>query len=69
MGVRSLGLEYFLEEGMATHSSLLAWRISWTEDPGGLQSMGLQRVRHNCATEYSNRLTIVRREAIMEKVT
>ena len=35
-----------LEEGVATHSSLLAWRIPWTEQPGGLQSMGLQRVRH-----------------------
>ena len=54
---------------MATHSGILAWKTPWTEDPGGLQSMGLQRVRHNCATEYSNRLTIVRREAIMEKVT
>ena len=38
-----------LEEGMATHSSLLAWRIPWTEKPGGLQSMGSQRVRHNLA--------------------
>ena len=36
-----------LEEGMATHSSILAWRIPWTEEPGGLQSMGLQRVGHN----------------------
>ena len=36
-----------LEEGMATHSSILAWRILWTEEPGGLQSMGLQRVRHD----------------------
>ena len=36
-----------LEEGMATHSSVLAWRIPWTEEPGGLQSMGLQRVRHD----------------------
>ena len=36
-----------LEKGMATHSSILAWRIPWTEDPGGLQSMELQRVRHN----------------------
>ena len=36
-----------LEEEMATHSSILAWRISWTEEPGGLQSMGLQRVGHN----------------------
>ena len=38
------GWEDPLEKGMATHSSILAWRISWTEDPGGLQSMGLQRV-------------------------
>ena len=44
MGVQSLGLEDPLEEGMATHSSILAWRIPWTEEPGGLQSMGLQRV-------------------------
>ena len=35
-----------LEKGMATHSSTLAWRIPWTEEPGGLQSMGSQRVRH-----------------------
>ena len=42
--VRSLGREYPLEEGMATHSSILAWRIPWTEEPGGLQSMGSQRV-------------------------
>ena len=36
-----------LEEGMATHSSILAWRLPWTEEPGGLQSMGSQRARHN----------------------
>jgi len=36
-----------LEESMATHSSILAWRISWTEEPGGLQPMGLHRVGHN----------------------
>ena len=36
-----------LEEGMATHSSILAWRIPWTEEPGRLQSIGLQRVEHN----------------------
>ena len=36
----------FLEEGMATHFSILAWRISWTEEPGGPQSTGSQRVRH-----------------------
>ena len=44
--VQSLGWEDPLEEGMATHSSILAWRIPWTEEPGGLQSMGSQRVRH-----------------------
>ena len=43
----SLGWEDPLEEEMATHPSILAWRIPWTEEPGGLQSMGLQRVRHN----------------------
>ena len=45
--VRSLGQEDPLEEGMATHSSILAWRIPWTEEPGRLQSMGSQKVRHN----------------------
>ena len=45
--VRSLGWEDPLEKGMATHSSILAWRISWTEEPGGLQSMGSQRVGHD----------------------
>ena len=45
--VQSLGQEDSLEEGMATHSSILAWRIPWTEEPGGLQSMGSQRVRHD----------------------
>ena len=47
MKVLSLGQEDPLEEGMATHSSILAWRIPWTEKPGGLQSMGLQRVRYD----------------------
>ena len=45
--VRSLGQEVPLEKGMAIHSSILAWRIPWTEEPGGLQSMGLQTVGHN----------------------
>ena len=45
--VRSLGREDPLEEDMATHFSILAWRIPWTEEPGGLQSVGSQRVRHN----------------------
>ena len=44
--VPSLGREDLLEKGMATHSSILAWRIPWTEEPGGLQSTGLQRVGH-----------------------
>ena len=44
--VQSLGQEDSLEEGMATHSSILAWKISWTEEPGGLQSVGSQRVGH-----------------------
>ena len=48
--VRSLGGEDPLEMGMATHSSMLAWRIPWIEEPGGLQSMGSQRVRHDCVT-------------------
>ena len=45
--VQSLGQEDPLEEGMATHSNILAWRISWTEEPGGLQSMELQRVGYD----------------------
>ena len=48
--VQSLGREDPLEEGMATHSSTLAWRIPWTEGPGGLQSMGSRRVRHDTHT-------------------
>ena len=47
MQVRSLGQEDFLEEGMATHSSIHAWRTPWTEEPGGLQSMGSQSVGHD----------------------
>ena len=48
--VRSLGWEDPLEKGMAAHSRILAWRIPWTEEPGGLQSMGSQRIRHNLET-------------------
>ena len=47
MRAQSLGGEDPLEEEMATHSSILAWEIPWTEDPDGLQSMGSQRVRHD----------------------
>ena len=49
--VQLLGLEDHLEKEMATHSSILAWKISGTEEGGGLQSMGLQRVGHDWATE------------------
>ena len=45
--VQSLGQEDLLEKEMATHSSILAWKIPWMEEPGGLQSMGWQRVGHN----------------------
>ena len=51
--VRSLGQEDPLEKEMATHSSILAWRIPWTEEPGGLQSTGSQRVGHDWATSLS----------------
>ena len=47
----SLGQEESLEKEMATHSSTLAWRIPWTEEPGGLQSMGSQRVGHDLGTK------------------
>ena len=49
-GVGLLGHRIVLEKWMATHSSILAWRIPWTEELGGLKSIGLQRVRHNCMT-------------------
>ena len=52
MQVLFLGWEDPLEKEMATHSNILAWRIPWTEEPGGLQLMGSQRVRHDCATEH-----------------
>ena len=51
--VWSLAWEDPLEEGMATHSSVLAWRSPWTEEPGGLQSMELQRLRHDWVTKHS----------------
>ena len=51
--VQTLGWEDPLEKGMATHSSILAWRIPGTEEPGGLQSVVLQRVKHDQATEMN----------------
>ena len=52
--VQSLGQEDLLEKEMATHSSILVWKIPWTEDPGRLQSMGWPRVRHNWATSLTH---------------
>ena len=46
--VQSLGQEESLEKEVAAHSSILAWEIPWTEEPGGLQPMGLHRVKHDC---------------------
>ena len=51
--VQSLGWEDLLEKEMATHFSILAWKIPWTEEPGGLQSMGSQRVEHDFMTSLS----------------
>ena len=51
--IQSLGLEDLLEKEMAIHSSILAWKIPWTKEPGRLQSMGSQKVRHDWATSLS----------------
>ena len=53
--VQPLGGDDPLEEGMATHSRILAWRIPWTEEPGGLQSVGSQRVRDDLVTRQQQR--------------
>ena len=58
MRVQSLGQEDPLEKDMATHSSILAWRIPWTEEPGRIQSMGSQRVRHDLASKQQQRLGV-----------
>ena len=52
-----MGQEDQLEKELATYSSILAWEITWTEEPGGLQSMGLQRVRHDLATKTTRQET------------
>ena len=59
MWAQSLGQEDPLKEGMATRSSILAWRIRWTEDPGGLQSIGSQRVGHDLATKQQQEQLIL----------
>ena len=53
MRVRSLGQEDLLEKEMAIHTSILAWRIPWTEEPGGLQLLGLQKVGYDLMTEHT----------------
>ena len=71
--VRSLGWEDPLEKEMAIHSSTLAWKIPWTEEPGRLQSMGSQRVGHNWATSLSLSLnfldSFVKRSAFKIKLS
>ena len=71
--VQFLSQEDSLEKGMATHSSILAWEIPWTEEPGGLQPVGLQRIGHNRATEHThthrfNRLKIRGLSLVFQKV-
>ena len=63
--VWSLGWEDPLEEGMAIHSSILAWRIPWTEEPGGLQSMGLQKVGHDWSNLAHTRMNMYRINQIL----
>ena len=59
-GVQSLGREDPLEKGMAIHSSMLAWRILWKEEPGGLQSVGSQRVSHDWVTNTTTGGSVVK---------
>ena len=62
--VRSLGGEDPLKEGMATQSSIPAWRMPWTEEPGGLQSMGLQRVGHDQHFQFTFSPLQMRRQTL-----
>ena len=64
--VRSLDREDPLEEGMATHSSILVWTISWTEEPGRLQSLGLQNMGHNLVTKQQTTHSIGRMWGVSE---
>ena len=69
MLVLSLGQEDPLEKGMATLSSILAWRIPWTEKPGGLQSKGLRRVRHHRVTQHTHmaKRTVTQWKSLQQK--
>ena len=64
MRVRSLDWKDTVKKEMATHCSILAWEIPWPEEPGGLQSMGLQRVGHDLATEHTHNLILQATDAI-----
>ena len=66
--VRSLGWEDPLENRMATHSSILAWRSPWTEEPGGLLSMGLQRAGHNRVTNTHKNSKTSEREHVQTHI-
>ena len=65
--VQSLGWEGSPKKEMATHSSILAQEIPWTEDPGGLQSTGLQWVRHDLATKHQQQCCSIYKNMIMQK--
>ena len=64
--VQSLGQEDPLEKEMATHSSFLAWEIPWTEEPGGLLSMGSQRGRHDLATKQQQLINKVAKKYFLD---
>ena len=67
--MQSLGREDLLEKGIATHSSILAWEIPWTEEPGELQSMGSQRVRHDRETKCTHRhISLLPRPGQLDKL-
>ena len=66
--VRSLGWEDTLEKGIVPCSSILAWRIPWTEEPGGLQSVGSQRIGHNLASKQQQQRVPLQLVEVSEKV-
>ena len=65
--VRSLGREDILEKGMETHSSIFAWGMSWTEEPGELQSMGSQRIGHNGVTSTRHTTKAIKEKNVFLK--
>ena len=65
MWFQCLGREDPLEEGMATHSSIPAWRIPWTEEPGALQSTGSERVGYNSPTKHSTQYVIIKLKLLL----